>query len=159
MTCVNSALVCYSNQASCNAEQARLIGLGVPACCFQSAGAEAFMWNYTGPLESYDSDGDRFHDTCDNCPDDLNRDQADGDGDLRGSVCDTHVSNPLRCADTDLDECDDCGSGVFDPAYDGDPILPGVTCIPVPEPGVVPGLLAGIALLRGLGARRARQRA
>jgi hypothetical protein len=155
--CVNGSLNCAANQQACNDEYSRLLGLGVPACCFESAGSSGFEWDASGPHVPGDVDEDRFEDICDNCPDESNPDQADGDGDRRGSVCDTHVANPLRCADTDLDECDDCSSGAFDPAYDGDPILPGVTCIPVPEPGVVPGLLAGIALLGGLGARRARR--
>ncbi len=103
-----------------------------------------------------DGDGDFYPDRCDVCPavQDI---QFEEDGDLRGDACDTHPLDPLRCADTDEDGCDDCSSGAFDPANDGNPFVPGVTCIPVPEPTTTGGLLAGIALL-GVLARRPTRR-
>ena len=68
----------------------------------------------------------------DNCPRIANSDQADLDNDQVGDVCDddmdgdnalfandTDDRNPLQCSDQDLDMCEDCISGVFNPNDDG----------------------------------------
>ena len=81
----------------------------------------------------------QLDDQCDNCPFDMNFDQADDDGDGVGNVCDNcrYVANPGQ-EDTDTDgegdACDDT---------------------PVPEPGGTVLLLAGIAGLMALRRLRA----
>jgi hypothetical protein len=56
-----------------------------------------------------DLDGDGLVDLCD--------DDDDDDG-FRDSE-DSAPTDPARCADFDVDECDDCSSGAFDPFDDG----------------------------------------
>jgi hypothetical protein len=71
--------------------------------------------------------------SCDNCPDVVNDDQADTDGDGAGDVCDDDVdgdtvvnaedrapTNASVCRDVDEDGCDDCALGAPDPDNDGD---------------------------------------
>ena len=60
-----------------------------------------------------DSDGDGFPDTCDNCPNVFNPDQADSDGDGVGDVCDGCPDDPNKT------EPGICGCGEDD-ALDGD---------------------------------------
>jgi hypothetical protein len=95
--------------------------------------------------EGGDSDGDGTPDFFDNCPFTPNPDQHDNDLDGDGDACDADIDNDglpdeedpdrdgdlvldeedshpedrLRCRDTDLDSCDDCASGIDDPAADG----------------------------------------
>jgi hypothetical protein len=170
--CVNEDLNCGTNQAGCDAERSRLLGLGVNACCFESAGAEAFQWDASGLQTTADTDLDRFPNPCDNCPAVANPKQADLDQDGIGDACDAALLDPFcgnddtdldgvgnacdsvpldpnHCSDTDIDECDDCSSGHFAPAVDH------VICLP--EPAETLGLTAGLIALRLLARRRARQ--
>jgi hypothetical protein len=169
---VNEDLNCGTNQAGCDAERSRLLGLGVNACCFESAGAEAFQWDASGLQTTADTDLDRFPNPCDNCPAVANPKQADLDQDGIGDACDAALLDPFcgnddtdldgvgnacdsvpldpnHCSDTDIDECDDCSSGHFAPAVDH------VICLP--EPAETLGLTAGLIALRLLARRRARQ--
>lgn len=89
-----------------------------------------------------DSDGDTVADLCDDCPSDPLRAapgpcgcnvtdmDTDGDGspdciddDLDGdrvpNAEDASAVDPYRCRDADADGCDDCSSGIDDPAADG----------------------------------------
>ena len=43
----------------------------------------------------------------------------DFDGDLVCDDVDVDENNPYNCSDVDLDTCDDCSQGTFDPANDG----------------------------------------
>ncbi|TDI47473.1 MAG: hypothetical protein E2P01_06890, partial [Acidobacteria bacterium] len=79
--------------------------------------------------------GDADNDTCDDCSSgtfDLTNDGLDTDGDGgcdAGDIDDDNDNiqdmydfeplNPFSCTDSDLDFCDDCFSGTFDPANDG----------------------------------------
>jgi len=51
-------------------------------------GAGTYTYYDMGPLEYRDMDGDSVQDYTDNCPDTANQDQADGDGDQIGDLCD-----------------------------------------------------------------------
>ena len=88
-----------------------------------------------------DDDGEGICNDVDNCVDDPNPDQADGDGDTVGDVCDDGPADPNSCRDLDTDGCDDCSSGTDDPANDGpDADVDGVcnggdNCYGVPNPG------------------------
>lgn len=63
----------------------------------------------------YDSDGDGWNDSHDNCPRDYNVDQTDSDGDSFGDACDCYPSNP-----TDNPLADDApDSQVIDANCDG----------------------------------------
>jgi len=79
-----------------------------------------------------DADGDGVADDVDNCPAVANADQLDSDGDGAGNACDPDDDNdtvadgedaaPLNkfaCRDVDADGCNDCTSGLDDPAADG----------------------------------------
>ncbi len=44
---------------------------------------------------------------------------ADRDGDGVPDELDPFPDDPIRCGDSDVDTCDDCSSGTFDPASDG----------------------------------------
>jgi hypothetical protein len=44
---------------------------------------------------------------------------TDADGDGRDDEQDSDPANPMACADTDADGCDDCSTGAFSPAADG----------------------------------------
>lgn len=79
-----------------------------------------------------DDDNDGVDDVDDNCPQTANGDQGNLDGDDFGDLCDNDAdgdnvlfgsdSNDFDrfvCADTDNDQCDDCSSGFFNPAADG----------------------------------------
>jgi formylglycine-generating enzyme required for sulfatase activity len=70
-----------------------------------------------GPL----SDSDPANDGDDNDVDGL-CDQGDPDDDNDGvdDPLDSDPFNPFECRDTDDDTCDDCSSGIDDPANDGD---------------------------------------
>jgi len=59
--------------------------------------------------QTIDIDGDGVIGIEDNCPDDYNPDQADGDGDGLGDVCDTFN----RCGDANGDEQVNVGDAVF----------------------------------------------
>ncbi len=63
----------------------------------------------SGNDASGDTDGDL---TCNDL-------DLDDDGDGRSDAMDSAPLNPLACADTDADSCDDCSSGAFAPAADG----------------------------------------
>ncbi len=82
--------------------------------------------------KSRDYDGDGIKDVYDNCPFDWNEDQADGDGNGLGDVCDHY--------DPDGDnvfEDDNC-PGIYNPDqgdYDGDGV--GDLCDPCPSNGMV----------------------
>ncbi len=80
-----------------------------------------------------DDDNDGYADGDDNCPSVANEDQGDNDRDGIGDVCDTDdidgdgvldfedsaPLDPYQCRDVDNDDCDDCSSGVDNPAEDG----------------------------------------
>lgn len=79
-----------------------------------------------------DDDNDLSEDEDDNCPLIANNDQSNLDGDEFGDACDDDADgdtvlsindsndfNALICSDTDLDQCDDCNSSIFDVANDG----------------------------------------
>jgi ELWxxDGT repeat protein len=167
--CVNEDLDCRWNQSGCNDEYERLLGLGVPPCCFASAGATSFQWSSSGLQTPIDTDGDRVPDACDNCdfldnPAQADLDQdgigdacddallvaacgiPDTDGDGVGDACDTEPPFPDHCTDTDADNCDDCGLGYFDTANDH------LICLP--EPASAAGLAAGLVTLCMLARRR-----
>jgi hypothetical protein len=55
----------------------------------------------------------------DDCPDDLNPEQTDSDGDTAQDACDDAPGDAFACRDRDLDTCDDCVSGTVDVAADG----------------------------------------
>ena len=65
--------------------------------------------NFNLADDGTDTDGDGWCDQGDN----------DDDNDCVADASDTESLNPLACADTDLDCCDDCAGGVFDPQNDG----------------------------------------
>ncbi len=81
-----------------------------------------------------DSDGDNIPNLRDNCPDDLNADQANLDGDGFGNACDSDIDGDgvffaididdydrnLCGLDIDVDGCDDCLSGRNNPSDDGE---------------------------------------
>ncbi|MFQ6609703.1 MAG: thrombospondin type 3 repeat-containing protein, partial [Fidelibacterota bacterium] len=90
--------------------------------------------------DGLDSDGDLWGDSCDNCPDAANFDQADADGDMIGDVCDDCSLDPDNDSDADgvCGEVDNCpadynpdqedfdgdGAGdVCDDDIDGDTVL------------------------------------
>jgi len=89
----------------------------------------------TAPLDSTQCE-DLDADTCDDCsqglPDPLNDgpdtdadglcDAGDEDDDNDGAldIDDSAPKDPFVCSDTDADTCEDCSSGVYDPANDGD---------------------------------------
>ena len=147
------------NQAACDAESQRLHGplighpQGAPECCFLGTGARMMRWGNRASEAPVNPDGDIFPNQCgDNCPLITNDTQADGDGDQRGTACDSFPTKRYQCADTDADKCDDCKSGTFNPANDTNP------CInPLPEPQVALSLFPGAIVLAAL-ARRCRWR-
>jgi hypothetical protein len=53
-----------------------------------NTGSGLYTYYDMGPLEYRDMDGDSVQDYTDNCPDTANPDQADGDGDQIGDLCD-----------------------------------------------------------------------
>lgn len=63
---------------------------------------------------------DGYGDACDNCPDVLNANQTDTDGDTYGDACDAFPNDNTEWFDTDSDgignntDTDDDGDGVFD---------------------------------------------
>jgi hypothetical protein len=57
-----------------------------------------------------DKDGDGVADPEDNCPEDLNPDQANCDGDAQGDVCDESSDGPDLDGDRVADACDNCPS-------------------------------------------------
>ncbi len=85
------------------------------------------------PLDPDDDvDGDGVCGDVDNCPTAYNPDQLNHDADPLGDACDDdddgdgvpdagdpYPLDPFRCGDGDLDTCDDCSGGSFDPAGDG----------------------------------------
>ncbi len=86
--------------------------------------SEDYTVNIVNPLASQaggsfldDDDNDGVPNTCDNCPDDVNEDQANSDGDSHGDVCD-------NCLNDDNEDQADCGSNgvgdVCDVNTDGD---------------------------------------
>ena len=92
-----------------------------------------------------DSDGDGTFDDIDNCPDIINVDQNDVDGDGIGDACDDSdgdgffddVDNcPLDPAKTDLGQC---GCGVADTDSDGDGIADCNDTCPLDPTKVAPG--------------------
>jgi len=85
-----------------------------------------------GDMCDPDIDGDEVPNASDNCPAVANPDQADSDDDGIGDACDPDIDNDtvvndqdwapfdrFRCSDADADGCDDCTSGIDDPANDG----------------------------------------
>ena len=66
-----------------------------------------------------DADSDAVGDACDNCLGDINPGQADADSDAAGDACDSNSGNPNICSDVEPDLCEDCTSGMYDPANDG----------------------------------------
>ena len=70
-----------------------------------------------------DSDGDTIRDADDNCPFDINLDQADLDGDGQGNVCDTDDDN-----DGVLDTMDNCPFTVNPDQLDVDGVGIGNSC-------------------------------
>ena len=61
-----------------------------------------------GPCDDYDADG-----ICDD-------EDVDDDNDGVEDSDDSDSNNPFICSDIDLDSCDDCSSGVYDPVNDGE---------------------------------------
>ncbi|MCG3137282.1 MAG: hypothetical protein HJJLKODD_01125 [Phycisphaerae bacterium] len=78
----------------------------------------------------YDNDVDGLLNECDNCPEAVNPDQADCDGDGRGDVCD---DEPAIDTDGDslLDGCDNCPEDVNPDQTDIDSDGIGDACDPV----------------------------
>ena len=61
---------------------------------------------------SVDSDGDNIEDWDDNCPMDLNGNQADGDNDGRGDICEcTDGDDDGYCVELDCDDTWEFESG------------------------------------------------
>jgi streptogramin lyase len=102
----------------------------------------------------------------DNCPDDANSDQSDLSGDDVGDVCQYALAGPdtdgdgipddggdAPCAHLETVDCDDnCRFYPNTDQADGDADRIGDVCdpTPVPEPGAMARLFAGLALLRAL---------
>ncbi len=150
--CVGTNLDCRTNEEGCDAERIRLkTRASAPDCCFLARGVEVFQW--PPPDEPpVNSDQNVYPDQCDLCPNVIDNDQFDGDGDGRGDACDQWSGSPYVCADTDADGCDDCSSSFFDPANDGGPSdPPGVAC---PEPGGHLLIMSGVLGLAVLSRRR-----
>ena len=79
-----------------------------------------------------DDDMDGVFNGVDNCPDSANPEQANFDADADGDECDNDIDgdgapngadtdsmDPLVCSDDDMDTCDDCSQGQYNPAMDG----------------------------------------
>jgi hypothetical protein len=77
-----------------------------------------------------DSDGDGLCESDDNCPNDANADQADGDGDGIGDVCDP-VDNTDTDGDGVIDSLDNCPNDANADQADGDGDGIGDVCDPV----------------------------
>jgi hypothetical protein len=80
----------------------------------------SFDWIITGEINNDDTDEDGIPDIVDNCPDDINEDQADLDNDGIGDVCDLDIDGDNSPNDVD---CDPLDNTVFPGAVcdDGDP--------------------------------------
>ena len=95
-----------------------------------SGGSDTSILSIQGRRFGLDTDGDGIADVVDNCPDDLNPDQADGDTDDVGDVCDNCLEdfNPDQLDDDDDgagDACDLCPGFDDDQDVDGDSVPDG----------------------------------
>lgn len=75
----------------------------------------SYKWDYVffESCQNDDIDGDYVCNSQDNCPEDLNVDQADSDGDGWGDLCDACINDPT---DTDGDGVPDCNEDCPDNA-------------------------------------------
>lgn len=99
-------------------------------------------FNFQGAAYAYltDSDDDRIADVADNCPDDMNRDQADIDTDGAGDACDADddgdavddsADNCPRTSNGDQADLDADGAGdACDPDDDADTVTDGADNCP-----------------------------
>ena len=132
---------------------------------------QVFAWGSRAGEPQHDADGDLLPGglypalsqlelfQCDNCPMASNGDQADGDDDRVGDVCDSAPTCALECSDADADGYDDCSvAGYFDPLNDG-PDGAGICEAPPVIPALPSaGWVWGLGLLIALAARMARRR-
>jgi len=108
-------------------------------------------WDFSVALLASDSDGDGVDDSLDNCPTQVNPDQADSDGDGVGDACvcttatvDSDLDGTLDC----VDGCPNdpakilpgtCGCGVSDADADGDGVADCIDGCPNDPAKTLPG--------------------
>lgn len=114
--------------------------LTTPATVWEDTKDNSALPGLLGP----NTDGDGFHDICDNCPELASPNGRDGDGDGVGDVCDSCPFDPESSDGTDHDDdrlCVDNCPFLFNPQQvdsDGDGSGEGCDCAPG-DPTTYPG--------------------